>query len=207
VIDFGCGVGTWLRAFTENGVTDIHGLDGAYVKNSQLEILAEQFSAVDLTKIGPSMRKYDVALCLEVAEHLPSSAAENLIDALTGSSDIIVFSAAIPHQPGTDHINCRPQSYWARLFAKRGFSPIDCLRSQIWDNEVVEYYYGQNTIVYVKGSQPEYSKIPLDLVHPTLLDLTTREIGLRKIISQLPKAIFRAVKHRIPSAWTSGRSS
>jgi 2-polyprenyl-3-methyl-5-hydroxy-6-metoxy-1,4-benzoquinol methylase len=30
VVDFGCGLGTWLRAFKEKGIVEILGLDGKW---------------------------------------------------------------------------------------------------------------------------------------------------------------------------------
>jgi 2-polyprenyl-3-methyl-5-hydroxy-6-metoxy-1,4-benzoquinol methylase len=38
VVDVGCGHGAWLRAFQENGVKVIKGLDGSYIDQSQLLI-------------------------------------------------------------------------------------------------------------------------------------------------------------------------
>lgn len=36
VIDVGCGVGTWLAVFAENGVKDFRGIDGSWVNKSLL---------------------------------------------------------------------------------------------------------------------------------------------------------------------------
>ncbi len=38
VMDVGCARGTWLRAWIKQGVTDVRGVDGAYVDSSQLEV-------------------------------------------------------------------------------------------------------------------------------------------------------------------------
>src|ERR1044072_4319541 len=72
VIDIGCGRGTWLRAFIENGVTDIKGIDGDYVNQSRLLINSGDFVAIDLMEEFQIKRRYDLTLCLEVAEHLPN---------------------------------------------------------------------------------------------------------------------------------------
>ena len=38
VIDVGCGTGTWLSVFEENGIADFLGIDGAFVPKEMLEI-------------------------------------------------------------------------------------------------------------------------------------------------------------------------
>src|SRR4051794_27578159 len=48
VVDFGCGVGAWLRAFEENGVTEFMGYDGDYVDRDRLLIPRERFCVTDL---------------------------------------------------------------------------------------------------------------------------------------------------------------
>jgi 2-polyprenyl-3-methyl-5-hydroxy-6-metoxy-1,4-benzoquinol methylase len=72
VIDVGCGVGTWLAVLAENGVADVWGIDGDYVDRALLEIPEERFLPHDLTKPVRLERRFDLVLCLEVAEHLPA---------------------------------------------------------------------------------------------------------------------------------------
>ncbi|MGB6269592.1 MAG: methyltransferase domain-containing protein, partial [Olleya sp.] len=102
VIDFGCGVGTFLKAFKENNVKDVLGLDGAWADRKLMSkyIEFDEFREVDLEKEIFLEKKYDLAVSLEVAEHLSESSADILIKNLTQSSDIILFSAASPFQGG-----------------------------------------------------------------------------------------------------------
>src|SRR5437868_6499122 len=78
VVDVGCGRGIWLSAFRENGVQELRGLDGAYVDRTKLLIRAEEFEAVDLEQPVRLDRRYDLALCLEVGEHLSAAASGRL---------------------------------------------------------------------------------------------------------------------------------
>jgi hypothetical protein len=168
IVDFGCGTGAWLRCAADIGVPDIQGLDGAWVATDHLCIAPHQFRPADLTKAVELDRKYDLAICLEVAEHLPVSSAGTLVDSITRASDLILFSAAIPLQTGTHHINEQWQDYWAALFDQRGFVASDIVRPAIWGRPDVEWWYQQNTLLFAKGDQPQLNR-SLNMVHPQLL--------------------------------------
>ena len=149
VVDIGCGVGSWLSVWREFGVSDVFGVDGAYVKKEMLEIPSEQFLPFDLTQALPLERKFDLAMSLEVAEHLPDENAADFVASLTKLSSVILFSAAIPHQGGTHHVNEQWPEYWAKLFAAHDYVALDCLRSRVWQNEKVEWFYAQNLFLFV----------------------------------------------------------
>lgn len=198
VIDIGCGVGTWLAAFEALGVSDIAGYDGDWVDRQLLQISGNAFHPVDLNQRLSIDRRYDLALSLETAEHLQPQRSETLVADLVALAPAVLFSAAIPHQGGTDHINERWQDYWAGLFAAHGYTAKDCIRPRIWENPASALWYAQNTLLYVNESVsldcPE--GLPLRLVHPDLHELratpgalTLREVG----------------RHIIPSARVFGR--
>ena len=148
VIDVGCGRGAWLSAFRKGGVNDIQGVDGDYVDTSSLLIPQECFSAVDLSKPFVLSGRYDLAVCLEVAEHLPAAMADVLVRQLTAVAPLIVFSAAIPGQGGTNHVNERPPSYWRELFEAHGFMMFDPIRPAILTDSRIAWWYRQNIVVY-----------------------------------------------------------
>ena len=79
VVDVGCGVGTWLSVFIDRGVADVLGVDGGYVDRALLEIRPERFIAADLRKPLRSGRAFDLAVSLEVAEHLPAECAATFV--------------------------------------------------------------------------------------------------------------------------------
>jgi SAM-dependent methyltransferase len=151
VIDVGCGQGTWLAVFREHGVGDVWGVDGDYVDRARLEIPTELFHAADLTLPLVVDRRFDLAVSLEVAEHLPAECADLFVDSLTHLSALVLFSAAIPHQGGAHHVNEQWPEYWAARFRTRRFEPVDCLRRRVWDDERVEWWYAQNTFLYAEA--------------------------------------------------------
>lgn len=177
VLDVGCGVGPWLAAFRATGVRDVLGVDGAHVKLDALEIPREQFHTHDLATPLHVERTYDLAMSLEVGEHLPTAIAPTFVETLTRAAPAVFFSAAIPCQGGVGHVNEQWQSWWADLFAARGFVAIDCVRPAIWSDESAEWWYAQNAILYVReDSIEQYPRLkaawlasrhqPLDIVHP-----------------------------------------
>lgn len=74
-IDIGCGVGTWLSVLrsTMGEKLRVHGLDGGYINKEYLRISQNEFSATDFEKENVLDEKYDLAISLEVAEHLSPS--------------------------------------------------------------------------------------------------------------------------------------
>jgi SAM-dependent methyltransferase len=175
VFDVGCGTGIWLRSFREQGVEDAFGIDGDWVDRAALRIPESSFEAVDL-ELGPQPpRRFDLVLSLEVAEHLSPDAADRFVDLLTGAGPVVAFSAAIPGQTGTGHVNEQWPSYWSERFAERGFVAFDLLRPRIWDDDRIAWWYRQNLVLFVEearlGDYPqlgEPSEKLLPLVHPEL---------------------------------------
>jgi hypothetical protein len=100
------------------GISDYLGIDGDYLPRKFLKIPESCFRAGDLTTMADVGRRFDMALSLEVAEHLPISSAENFVKLLVGAAPVVVFSGAVPYQVGTDHINAQWQSYWATIFCE-----------------------------------------------------------------------------------------
>jgi SAM-dependent methyltransferase len=175
VVDIGCGAGLWLAAFRECGVTDVLGVDGAWVPATEREIPEELFLERDLAQPLSLDRTFDLVLCLETAEHLPHEAAVPFVESLTRVAPIIVFSAAIPRQGGTGHFNEQWPSYWAKLFASCGYECLDLLRDHLWANDAVEAWYRQNMLCFVARDRPDLRASlanagsvarPLDIVHP-----------------------------------------
>ena len=107
------------------------------------------FEAADLGNPVVLDKAYDLALCLEVAEHLPQERAPGLIADLVKAAPVILFSAAIPAQGGTNHVNEQWPSYWAKLFRMHGYRAVDALRPLIRSSKNVAFWYRQNAVLYI----------------------------------------------------------
>lgn len=181
IVDFGCGSGGWLVEAGALGIADRAGVDGPWVDVETLEIDPAIFTPVDLTAPLDLGRRFDLALCLEVAEHLPESAAPVLIDTLCAHAPVLVFSAAIPGQGGEGHVNEAWPSFWCGLFAARGFQAHDALRAAFWQDGNVEPWYRQNLLIFAeRGHLAHHEALaqklrdavagPLDIVHPAFFE-------------------------------------
>jgi SAM-dependent methyltransferase len=189
VVDVGCGTGEWLAEFQKLGAA-ILGLDGDYVARSSLRIAPEEFVAVDLTKPLANRGRFDLALCLEVAEHLPQRLAAPLVGSLCELAPNVLFSAAPPGQGGTHHINEQWPRYWQQLFRSNGYEMHDVIRVRIWENRAVAPWYRQNIFLCQKG--PQVAPIQTRLHHEVFGTPTIRQ-SLALLRSAINTRFERAV--------------
>lgn len=171
VADVGCGLATWLKVFQDEGVKNITGFDGEYVDTSKLYIATSCFKKVDLEKPLVLSERFDMALCLEVAEHLSIESAPVLVKSLTAASDVIIFSAAVPGQGGQNHINEQWPQWWSALFEKQGYHFYDVFREQFWNNENIAWWYRQNIFLVTKPEIANRLHLEISdraLIHPQL---------------------------------------
>lgn len=164
VVDVGCGEGWWGHEFTKHlpWAIGAQGIDGEYV-----ETCAIPMQAVDLAQPFDLGRRFDVAVCLEVAEHLPPERADGFVGDLCRLADTVVFSAAMPRQGGVGHVNCQPPAYWADLFRSEGYGWEDPIRRRVWQDQRVEPWYASNLLIFRKGSGRSTGD-PDWLIHPSL---------------------------------------
>lgn len=155
MVDVGCGEGWWALEFAKLG-SRVVGLDGAYVAGSPL---VERFVAADLDRTLPLIGRFDLALSLEVAEHLSPMRSDSFVGDLCSLAPIVVFSAALPGQGGHGHVNERYMAEWAEMFDARGFAVSGALRWPIWDDDRIEPWYRMNLMVAVR--EPVHLTTPM----------------------------------------------
>lgn len=211
VVDLGCGTGDWLAVFEELGVAEVLGVDGAYVSTSQLRISQDRFLAHDLTTPLHIDRVFDLAMSVEVAEHLPEQFASQFVRSLCTLAPIVLFSAAAPGQGGTEHVNERWPEYWIAKFHEQGFVAMDVLRHRIWEEADVNWWYAQNLFLYVRQDQLARARHLQDLsgdgglrclplLHPAqaMRLATPMNLGLLQLLRYIP----RAMKTSLKNAWS-----
>ena len=213
MVDVGAGAGTWLAVAQELGVGDeILAVEGEWVRDVETEVPKTRYIFADVGRTIKVPRRFDLAISLEVAEHLPAEQATCFVDNITALSDVVLFSAALPHQGGTHHVNEQWPAYWADLFDRRGFVAYDVLRWRLWDDVRVSFWYRQNLLLFVRRSREDLCRAldqlpwrsvfpngPLAVVHPEKYEgliAVYRCPPARLLLRALPEALWRAFAWR-----------
>lgn len=124
LIDIGCG-NAYLLHWMKDQQVRLAGIENAtaafdFIPEAVRPFVMDADLRLPLPPDGP---KFDTAVCIEVAEHIEAQHAERIlrnIDTLCEPSASLVFSAAIPGQPGTNHINLREHEYWISFLRRIG---------------------------------------------------------------------------------------
>ncbi len=193
VIDVGCGYGFFLAEAGKIWPLErVLGIDGPWVDLEHLQFEKDAFWVRDLHAPVRLENRFDLAVCLEVAEHLREAGAQQLVDLLCSASDIVLFSAAIPGQGGKGHLNEQYPSYWAARFAARGFVPIDILHSIVWTNNTLFPWFRQNLLIFLDERRlPDYPQFEAHRTPAGLLD-RVHPHNFRRRLKQLREARTRA---------------
>jgi SAM-dependent methyltransferase len=109
VVGVGCGRGTLLAACKELGAKRLVGFDSSWVTQDMMLDPAIEFRSVNLADEGVVTGSYDLALSMEVAEHLPLAASDKFISTLVGAPN--------------------------KKFLANGYLLFDIFRQEFWDNE------------------------------------------------------------------------
>lgn len=191
VVDVGCGAGAWLSEYYRNGVRSYLGVDGDHVGPDSLLIPPLNFKPLDVSLPVDFGRRFDLVHCLEVGEHIDTSASQTLVANLVKHSDFVLFSAAVPGQGGENHINEQSYEFWREIFAGYDYSPYDFLRPLLRGEKKVEAWYRHNTMLYV--SNRARTKLTAEVAGTevprgeTIADYSSPAYRIRtRILSRLP---------------------
>lgn len=152
VIDIGCGTGLLLEMLRDKGC------DGIGMEYSKIALKYCRTKGLNVIKfhleedVFNKDRTFDIAISLEVAEHLPESTADRFIDLLCQLSELIIFTAAPPGQGGIDHVNEQHPSYWISKFKQRNYEYVSEI-SRRWrldwkKAEDVKSCYYENLMIF-----------------------------------------------------------
>ena len=194
VLDVGAGQGAWAAEWLAQGATQVMAVDGHYAGAAQLLVPESCFVAHDLSTPLELGRRFDLVQSLEVAEHIPQEHAECFVDTLVGHGDVVLFSAAVPHQGGEHHVNEQPPEYWRGKFVARGYAPFDWLRPQLRQRAEVAPWYRFNTVFYANDAGQQ--RLAPEVLAARVPDGTSLAIGgdlrwtlRRNIVRLMPRSM------------------
>lgn len=210
IVEIGCGNAHWSKAAMDSGIGDVLAVDGSWNDHSALLIDPANFREADLSQPLALGRRFDLAICLEVAEHVPESSAAALVRSICDAADVVLFGAAIPLQGGHGHINEQWPSYWRGLFGANGYEAFDLVRPVHWTDRAIHYWYRQNCFVYVNRmndlatnrASPEASAgkpLLFDAVHPEKFEEVANyeSIAGKRLARAFPRWLIRRLRERV----------
>ncbi|WP_407525573.1 methyltransferase domain-containing protein [Lacibacter sp. MH-610] len=199
IIDFGCGTGDLAKAFASRGVT-VEAIDG-YSTPDFSAYSNIHFTKVDLNNTVATQHfleqfdgKFDLAISIEVAEHLNPAVSSSFIEWMTSMADVIVFSAAVPSQDGDGHINCRSRSDWYQFIKQDNFVIADTLRQHFISNPRLGLWHKLNIVDYLQKDSAFAKRIQA-------VELTERLIAAETFAAS---QCFHYVKHSQLREWALG---
>lgn len=209
IVDFGCGTGTWLHVAKGLGVPRVLGIEGSWVQRARPLLSAAELRIHDLNAAVRFETRFDLAISLEVGEHLKPARAPGFVRDLCAAADVVLFGAAIPSQGGTGHVNEQWQSYWMELFQREGYACLDLLRPRFWGSTEILPWYKQNAFLYVKSSlrhrllerapaELQGVVLPLDLVHPDMYVRLVKDPPLRLGIQISRRVVIKLARTLLP---------
>ena len=209
LLDVGCGQGTWLKSAMSLGLHDCFGVDGAWAR-PVLSVPQEVFGACDLSAPFDIGRTFDLAISMEVGEHLAAECADTFVGNITRHADAVVFSAAAPFQGGVHHVNEQWPSYWAEKFAQRGYRCFDFLRWRIWNDRRIAVWYRQNLLIFANRGNPDlirrleaYEVEPppaaAAVIHPEIWHavMNSKSLRLQRLVSPALQSVRALLRKRV----------
>lgn len=200
--DIGCGSGIWTRNFCLKlkEIETIYALDlelpervyldDASMIKCQVHHIAQNLDSNPLLPF----HEVDLTICLEVLEHLESETAIELMIEFGKKTKYLLFSAAIPGQGGTHHINERPYEYWYSQLRENGFIPFDVVRPKLKGQDVPSYYK-YNIIFWINTSKVTDKEIETIGMNPNK-SLMSNPIDIRPLPIKIKYKMLSLIPHQ-----------
>jgi hypothetical protein len=128
LIDFGCGMGDYLKKLTNEGFTNLHGFEGEvrngspeFVKKWDLTVPFIEYENYNNLKIN----SYN-SISLEVGEHIPKKYESIFLKNITSlTSNKLILSWAVIGQSGHGHVNCMNNDEVIKKLNNLGFDYLE----------------------------------------------------------------------------------
>ena len=148
ILEAGCAAGWFTKELKDIGVKEIVALEGskAGVERARLYtgLSENEIRHHDLRRRIDLNRTFDLAFCVEVAEHIEPPFSATLIETLVGHSDLVWFSFTSGGGDGDlNHPNEQPVEFWINLFDfyGYGFHRLPDLLTTLFANRALYIFY------------------------------------------------------------------
>jgi len=151
VVDAGCGTGGLLLALKQRGVRRCIGIELSQAARARAKLIGLEIHKGDLSRRCVLDARADLCICIEVAEHLPSSSADAMVENLTTGPRRLLFSGATPGQDGHLHLNEQPPEYWIEKFCAHGYNLDVAITTALrdeWQRAGVAPWYASNIMLF-----------------------------------------------------------
>ena len=151
VVDLGAGKGLYVRFLGTVGLRNVTGYEG--VHNIE-DMTSGRIQQREFTKpFGPCVR-FDVFVCLGVAEHIPRDHEETFLRNVNCSAgDGLILSWAPPGQSGTGHVNLRSRADVIARLGALGFA-VDAAASRFLGDQATLHWFKRNMLALRRRGQP-----------------------------------------------------
>lgn len=146
LMDIACGLGNYLKDFSENGFTRIVGIDGDIPKKAVYPFIIKQ----DLTLPLEVLVRGNV-ISLECGEHIPAEYMNVYLDNITNACNgYLITSWAVRGQEGFGHVNCLDNHEIIPEIEKRGFKLMEKETEEVRSIDLSEAPWFKNTLLIFK---------------------------------------------------------
>lgn len=146
VLDVGCGEGQAVDFFHSVGATAI-GVDG--VEQDSPWIVQHDYTTGPLAGLA----QYDLVWACEFVEHVDEAFVPNFLDSFA-HAPLVMFSHALPGQPGWHHVNCRMAGYWIDRMQAIGYLIDLDLTDEARALCPPGNYFGRTGLAFRKAARP-----------------------------------------------------
>lgn len=185
VVDYGCGIGSYLQIFKRFSSSKVLGIDG--IPASATVLNSDEYQQCDLGGIFEFSTTAELAICVEVMEHLTDDQALQLARTISENTrNIILFSAAEVGQPGHNHINCRDLSEWLSRWENLGWYPdlyetlgVRALSTLCW--------FRRNLVLLTRSPQPKlHTEALIEIANKRFIWPSSQSLGVRNFAFRDP---------------------
>jgi hypothetical protein len=176
VIDVGCGTGLWLKEFVDTGLPIAQGVEGPWLPEALLSIPADLVLRHDLSEGITLDCRFDLVICLGVANYLGGKLAKRLVETLTGLGSVVLFSPSGPGKRSGENRQTDTCELWNKLFAERGFEAFRGFAKHIAREGEVDSRYTREMVFY--RDRRDRNGVDLDMRH---LDGPPKAVALDRV--------------------------